>query len=524
MTTATPHPQVGPTIGTITERALRRHPDRVAFSWDGGELTYRGALVLIGELQAALHASGLHRGRTLALLGGNRAEMWCTGAAATASGMAVTWLHPLASIDDQFFQLTDADAAALVVDERTFAARGEELAHRCADAGIPVFSIEASSFAPDLRAIARSCGGGLFADVAEPGDVVNIGYTGGTTGRPKGAVRRHAANIALQQTILAEFQLPSVPRLLAVAPISHVAGSKVLPTLIRGGTVHLVTGFDPDRVVSTIARERLNCTLLVPSMIYALLDHAPSERADLSSLELILYGASPMSPTRLAEGLDRFGPVFAQMFGQTECYPISFLRTGDHRVEHPELLGSCGVPLSGVSVSIRGEDGSPVPAGEPGELCVRAATTMEGYRNQPDLTRKTLADGWLHTGDIARADERGYLYIVDRKKDMIISGGFNVFSRGVEDALTTHPAVAGAAVYGTPDPRWGESVTATVVLKPDAAVAEDELVAHVRSVKGSLQAPKRILFTDRLPLTALGKVDKRRLREEWDQGNGPRFV
>ncbi|WP_137725702.1 AMP-binding protein [Prescottella subtropica] len=506
----TSHPRSGPTLGAVTARALRRFPDRVAFSWDGGQLTYRGTLDLIGRLQGALATAGMQRGRTLALLGGNRAEIWCAGAAATALGMASTWLHPLGSIDDQLFQLTDSDAAGVVVDERTFAARGEELASRCAALGIPVFALERCRFAP---ALLDGAGAASFTDLADPGDVANIGYTGGTTGRPKGAVRRHPSNIALTQTILSEFELPRVPQMLAVAPISHVAGSKVLPTLIRGGTVHLVTGFDPERVLSTVERERINCTLLVPSMIYTLLDHPASARADLSSLELILYGASPISPTRLAEGLDRFGPVFAQMFGQTECYPISFLRTADHRVDEPDLLASCGIPTAGVDVTIRGDDGAEVPAGQPGELWVRSATVMDGYRNQPELTAETLAGGWLHTGDVARVDDRGYLYIVDRKKDMIITGGFNVYSRGVEDALTTHPAVASAAVYGTPDPRWGESVTATVVLKPETTVTADDLTAHVRATKGSLQTPKRIVFAEQLPLTALGKVDKKKLRE-----------
>ncbi|WP_305094512.1 AMP-binding protein [Prescottella sp. R16] len=511
--TASSH-QAGPTLGAVTARALRRYPNRVAFSWDGGQLTYRGTLEVIGRLQGALTAVGLGRGRTLALLGGNRAEIWCTGAAATALGMASTWLHPLGAVDDQMFQLTDADAAALVVDERTFAARGGELADRCAALGIPVFTLGRSGFAP---ALLDGSGAGGFVDLAEPGDVANIGYTGGTTGRPKGAVRRHPSNIALTQTILSEFELPRVPRMLAVAPISHVAGSKVLPTLIRGGTVHLVTGFDPEQVLRTVERERIDCTLLVPSMIYTLLDHPASVRADLSSLELILYGASPMSPTRLAEGLDRFGPVFAQMFGQTECYPISFLRTTDHRVDEPDLLASCGIPTSGTDVSIRGDDGGEVPAGQPGELWVRSATVMDGYRNRPELTAETLSDGWLHTGDVARVDDRGYLFIVDRKKDMIITGGFNVYSRGVEDALTMHPAVASAAVYGLPDPLWGESVTATVVLKPDTTVTADDLAAHVRAAKGSLHTPKHIVFAEQLPLTALGKVDKKKLRDGADR-------
>jgi fatty-acyl-CoA synthase len=225
---------------------------------------------------------------------------------------------------------------------------------------------------------------------------------------------------------------------------------------VRGGTVHLLSGFAPDRVLDAIARHRVNFTLLVPTMIYLLLDHPDLERTDLSSLELLLYGASPMSATRLLEGLKRIGPVFSQLYGQTECYPISVLRRAEHDpVSRAELIASCGAPVSGVQVALLDGAGDPVATGEPGELCVRGGGVMEEYWRRPELTAETFAHGWLHTGDIARADERGYLYIVDRAKDMIISGGFNVFPREVEDALTAHPGVSAAAVYGMPDEKWG---------------------------------------------------------------------
>jgi len=302
---------------------------------------------------------------------------------------------------------------------------------------------------------------------------------------------------------------------LAVAPISHVGGTKVVPTLVRGGTVHLLSGFAPDRVLDAIVRHRLTFTLLVPTMIYALLDHPDLEGADLSSLELLLYGASPMSATRLVEGLERIGPVFSQFYGQTECYPVSVLRRAEHDpLGRPELIASCGAPVSTVAVALLDADGAPVPAGEPGELCVRGGGVMERYWRRPELTAETFAHGWLHTGDIARADERGYLYIVDRAKDMIISGGFNVYPREVEDALAAHPAVSAAAVYGIADEKWGEAVTAAVVLRAGTTVTTGELIAHVKQLKGSVQAPKSVHLLTELPMTPIGKIDKKALRQQ----------
>jgi fatty-acyl-CoA synthase len=233
---------------------------------------------------------------------------------------------------------------------------------------------------------------------------------------------------------------------------------------------------------------------------------------------LLLYGASPMSATRLLEGLERIGPVFSQLYGQTECYPISVLRRAEHDpVGRPELIASCGAPVSTVAVALLDAAGAPVPAGEAGELCVRGGGVMEEYWQRPELTADTFAHGWLHTGDIARADDRGYLYIVDRAKDMIISGGFNVYPREVEDALTAHPAVLAAAVYGTPDEKWGEAVNAAVVLRAGAAgagVTSAELIAHVKELKGSVQAPKSVHLRTELPMTGVGKVDKKALRQQ----------
>jgi fatty-acyl-CoA synthase len=253
-------------------------------------------------------------------------------------------------------------------------------------------------------------------------------------------------------------------------------------------------------------------------MVYVLLDHPRLDQTDLSSLELILYGASPMSPTRLVEGLERIGPIFSQLYGQTECYPVSVLRKEDHDARRPELFASCGFPIASCSVSLRDEDDNEVDPGEAGEICVRAAHAMEQYWKRPEQTAETFKGGWLHTGDIARADERGYLYIVDRKKDMIVSGGFNIFPREVEDVLSSHPDVAMAAVIGVPHEKWGEAVAALIVVKAGTTPSAEALMQLVKDRKGGPHAPKQVEFVDALPLTAVGKVDKKVLRAKYWAG------
>ncbi|MGU3587214.1 AMP-binding protein [Rhodococcus sp. C26F] len=503
----------GPTAGTLVLRVLRRYPNRIAFTDATKQLSYAGAADLIGRFQHVLSAHGLRRGDRVAFLSGNSAEAWCLSVAAHASGMVVSWLHPMGSLPDHLFQLADLDAAACIVDLTRHVERAHQLAEQAGD--VPVFGFGSTDVGPDLLAEAGKVGATSAHDLARPEDIAIINYTGGTTGRPKGAVRRHTG-FAHQMLIgsLLDFEIPFDARYLAVAPITHVTGTKVLPVLSRGGTVHLEDGFDPQRVLDVIARERISVSLMVPTMIYSLLDHPDLDRTDLSSLELLLYGASPMSGSRLDEGIDRLGPVFSQLYGQTECYPISVLRRGEHA--DPELRGSCGIPISTVHTTLLDAEGNTVPDGESGELCVRGPSVMDEYWRRPELTEEAFRHGWLHTGDVARRiGEHGHLAIVDRTKDLIISGGFNVYPREVEDALTSHDAVSAAAVFGVADERWGEAVTAVVVLRPDARVSPDELRTHVRSLKGPVQTPKSVRIVDTMPSTAVGKIDKRALSQQW---------
>ncbi len=494
-----------------TLRALARYPSRTAFSWPGGSLTYRGATDLIGRIQSVFMQLGLQPGARVALLSANRADSWCAGVAAQLARLSVTALHPLGSLDDQLFQLEDSEAQVLVVDADTFRDRGGDLTAKASGLKA-VLTLGPASYGIDLLRAIEAAGSATARCLAGPDDIATLNYTGGTTGKSKGALRTHREYSGFANAILADFEIPDTPSYLTVAPISHVAGTKVLPSLMRGGTVHMLKGFDPEAVFKTIARERINFTLLVPTMIYVMLDHPSLDKADLSSLELLLYGASAMSPSRLVEGIERIGPVFSQLYGQTECYPVSVLRKADHDPKTPELFTSCGFPIAACQVKILDDNDQEVPTGEAGEICVRAPHVMAEYWKRPEQTAETLKSGWLHTGDIARADERGYMFILDRKKDMIVSGGFNIFPREIEDVLSQHADVAMVAVVGVPDDKWGEAVTAVVVARAGAKPNEEELINLVKAKKGSAHAPKHIKFVTALPMTGVGKVDKKVLK------------
>src|SRR4051794_6097830 len=336
-------------------RALSRYPGRTAFAWPGGSLSYQGTIDLIGRIQGVFMRLGVQPGARVAFLTANRADAWCAGVAAQLSRLCVTWLHPLGSRGDQMFQLEDSEAEVLVVDAAAFGDRGGELA---ALAGWlkAVFTMGPADYGVDLLQAIEIEGRASAHCLAGPDDLSTLNYTGGTTGKSKGALRYHRENAGAAAAILADFEIPDGARYLTVAPISHVAGTKVLPTLMRGGTVHMLKGFDPEAVLATIAREKINFTLFVPTMIYVLLDHPSLPKTDLSSLELVLYGASPMAASRLVDGIERMGPVFWQLYGQTECYAVSVLRKTDPDLKRPELFLSCGFPVAGGEEKILGAE------------------------------------------------------------------------------------------------------------------------------------------------------------------------
>ncbi len=501
-----------PTLGDFWVRALSWHPDRVAVADERLTLTYRGLREISCRTMTALHELGLRRGDGIALLSSNRAEIAAVAVAATMMGLRATALHPAGSEEDHAFVLADAEIRALVVDTEVYGARGAALAARH-----PALLLTLGPFSEgtDLLARADRAAAAPFRSDCRFGDIAAIGYTGGTTGRPKGVVHGHRSLVACLLAELAEWQWPEQIRYLAASPISHAAGQLILPTLLRGGSVHLLPRFEAEEFLRAIERHRITTLFAVPTMIYRLLETDLGRTIDTRSLETFIYGAAPMAAARMAEALDRFGPVFMQLYAQTEApNTICALLKEDHDPARPDRLGSCGRPLAGIDVMLADPDLNQVPVGEAGEICVRGPLVMDGYWKRPEETEEALRGGWLHTGDIGRADEDGYITIVDRAKDMIITGGFNVYPREVEDALDAHPAVAKSAVIGVPDGRWGERVVAFVIARDE--IGSESLIAHVRDRRGAVWAPKEVRLVSELPLTPLGKIDRKALREqEW---------
>lgn len=509
----------GCTMGDLILRALRRGGERIAFVLEDQAISYREFGEQLSRMVQALEARGLRHGDAIAVLSSNRPEAFLVNAAGYLMGLRATWMHPLASEDDHAYLLEDSGVQHLFVDPGMFAARAKALCARL-PGPLKVYGLGQNDFGEDILEALNAYTPGPLVSNAQADDICTLIYTGGTTGKPKGVIHSHRVQVTMVLTELADWDWPQEVRFLAMTPITHAAGAMIVAVMSRCGTYVMAKGFDAQRFFELVERHRVSATFLVPTMIYVLLDHPGVAAADLSSLQLVIYGASPMSPARLIEAMKRFGPVFMQLYGQSEAPNcITALHSYEHDPEnHPARLASCGTPSGASQVRLLDEDGQEVPVGEVGELCVRGPLVMLGYWNKPEETEKALRHGWLHTGDMARRDADGFLYIVDRSKDLIITGGFNVFPREVEDVLTRHPAVAAAAVIGVPDEKWGEAVKAVVVLKAGETVAPEALIALVREHKGTVQAPKSVDFVATLPVTGLGKPDKKALRAKYWSG------
>ncbi|WP_342644086.1 AMP-binding protein [Rhodoligotrophos ferricapiens] len=509
----------GGTVGRLIIDAITRFADRPVLADGHVAWTYRELGRQIGLYMAFYRSLGLGKGSGIAMVTGNRAEAWASVCAANILGMRHTHLHPMAGEDDHAQIIDDAKANVLVVDGRRFAARGQALKARCRSLEHLV-SFGPVEGAHDITAAAETLEPAELVEENEPEDTVLLTYTGGTTGRSKGIMLPHRALAAMTLTIAGEWEWPSTLRYLAMTPISHSAGIKLYPIMLRGGYARMIDGFDKQTFCEVVEAERITATFLVPTIITTLLqDRALLQRHDLSSLELIIYGAAPMSPDRLREATELFGPVFMQLYGQSEAPEcITTLRRADHDLSRPERLGSCGKPTALCEVKLLDSELNEVALGEPGEICVRGPLVMNGYWGLPELTAETFRGGWLHTGDVARRDAEGYLYIVDRTKDMIISGGFNIYPREVEDVLASHPAVVSAGVIGVPDPKWGEAVKAFVTLRDGRSATEAELQAFVKERRGAPWSPKSVEFVTELPLTGLGKLDRKALRAPYWEG------
>ncbi len=507
---------IGRSFGSVLDACAHNYPSETALVQGDVRLSYTEMFGRIRQTGRALRRLGLGPGDRLAFVMADSPALLEVMYGALWAGITTVPLNARLSLEDHKYMIEDARARALVFDSTT-AERGHELLAGCSiELAIATDEAAVPESGELLERLITAEDGGAGAPATDPDRECIIQYTGGTTGFPKGVLHSHRTILASLYSATLELDVRPGEVSAHIAPLTHSGMVYVLPVWARGGTNVVLGGFDPAQLLHTIEHEHVTSTLMVPTMLYYLLDLPGLADRDLSSLRTLTYGAAPMGPERIEQALDVFGPIFIQVYGQSEApAQITVLTKRDHvrARENPDLLRSCGRPVAIVDVRCADDALASVPDGEPGEIVVRGPNVTPGYINKPEETAAALRDGWLCTGDIGIRDEQGYFYIVDRKKDMIVSGGFNVYPKEVEQTLFAHPAVRDVCVVGVPDEKWGEAVKAVVVVDRDAATSGAELIEFVKTRKGSVLAPKSVDFVESIPLSSLGKHDKKALRE-----------
>lgn len=353
-------------------------------------------------------------------------------------------------------------------------------------------------------------------------DIVLYRFTGGTTGQGKCAMYTINNYFSTMYGLYdhVEDLLPHHTRHLHVTPLSHASALFVMPLYFRGATSVTMNLPDLKAFCANIQQEKITHTMLVPTILYRFLEFDVHKIFDLTSLETIFYGASPMDPKKLKGLQKKFGNIFVQAYGATEALPVVSVLGKEEHIDQSEdglkRIKSCGKPVAGYEVAIFDDNGCELPVDKQGEVWIRGSGVIEGYYKNPEQTKIEFThNGWWKSGDLGHMDSKGYVYIVDRKKNMIITGGFNVYANEVEEALLSHSAVLMAAVIGIPHPEWGEAVHAEVILKVEATVSENELMEHVKKLKGGIKSPKSVAFVKELPMSAAGKILHRIIREKY---------
>ena len=503
-------------------RALQVNPEGTATIDGERRRCWREVGDRVARLAGALQRLGIGAGDRVAVLMLNSDRylelyLGIAWAGAVVVPTNVRWSQ--AEIADS---LLDCRASALVVDS-AFAAMGVDLATAMPLALIHADDAAGPAGAHDYEQLIRDSE--PVADAMRGrDDLAGIFYTGGTTGRSKGVMLSHGNIVVNSLHMLAEGLVPLGTIYLNAAPMFHVAnGGAMFALLLSGGTNVIVRIFNPELVLATIAREKVTATLIVPTMIQILVDHPAFPDADLGSLKQMMYGASPINETLLKRAMAGMPATeFHQLYGMTELSPLATHLPWDQHFGEAALAKgrqrACGRAAVGCEVLIVDADRRPVANGVVGEVAVRGANVMMGYWERPEETAKAVIDGWMHTGDGGYRDDEGYIYLVDRMKDMIISGGENVYSIEVENAVAQHPAVAQCAVIGIPDPQWGETVHAFVITKPGHAVNAAEIIAFCRDRIAGYKCPRSVeVRSEPFPLSGAGKVLKRELRKPfWD--------
>jgi fatty-acyl-CoA synthase len=483
-------------------------PAREAISFEGRTLTHGEFAARVRLLGHALRARGVKKGDRVCVILTNCPQFLESFFAITAIGALYVPLNSLLTPREHILLMNDCQPVAVIssphfADTLALAKTIESLASIILVEGATGDQLDYEAF---LAGAEETCP----LEPVEPSDDAAIFYTSGTTSLPKGVVLTHGGyrddwynlSVVLKPTI------DSVN--LQIAPLYHAAIVHSVLHLSKGARTILAPKFEPGFVLRTIAAERVTHIFCVPTIIYDLLDHPDFASTDFSSLRTVEYGAAPMTRTRLEDALATIGrPVFVHAYGMTETTSHCCTLSG---IEHNEVLGSIGHPMTLCEMRIANDDGREVPHGEVGEMLVRGPNIMSRYWGREVETAEALRDGWLHTGDLGRRDANGYYFIVDRKKDMIISGGVNIYPKDIEEVIAQDPAVAEVSVYGVPHPRWGEAVAAAVRLKPGALFDRDALQALMVERLGRHMLPKHIQVVDDFPRNGTGKIMKHVMR------------
>ncbi|MFE0700780.1 long-chain fatty acid--CoA ligase [Streptomyces sp. NPDC058872] len=506
-------------IGSWPARRARKTPDRIAVVHEGSTSTYRELHERVLRLAHALRTLGVVRGDRIAYLGPNHPAFLETLFAAGTLGAIFVPLNTRLTVPELTHNLVDSGSTVLVHGPEQdgtarAAAAGAGMRHRIALAG-------PDDDSPGYEELLAHAGTEPLDEAVAPEDPCIIMYTSGTTGRPKGAVLSHANITWNSVNVLVDTDLTGDEVTLVMAPLFHTAGLNMtcLPTLLKGGRVVLLGAFDAERVLELIEELRVTYAFGVPTMYDAMAARPRWATTDLSSLRTLNCGGAPVPARTIATYLDR-GLAFSQGYGMTEASPgVLYL----DREQAAAKAGSAGVPHFFTDIRIVLPDGREAGPGERGEIQVQGPHVMTGYWNRPEDTEAVFTgEGWLRTGDVARTDDDGYVSIVDRVKDMFVSGGENVYPAEVEEVLLTHPAVAECAVIGVPDPVWGEVGRAVVVLGPGARADRDEILGHLHGRLAKYKIPKTLVLTEELPRTASGKIIKPAVREAYTDAPGER--
>jgi acyl-CoA synthetase (AMP-forming)/AMP-acid ligase II len=506
------------TVGDITRHHAQTRPDRIAIHFEGRRITFGELDRRTNQVANGLIAEGLKRQARIAILSKNAPaffELWFGAAKADVVLVPVNFrLAP----PEVAYVIADAGAEVVFVGADFYPVVEKIIPELKTVRRIVTLDGPHGSWTSYADWVARQPESDQARKIAPEHCAIQM-YTSGTTGHPKGAQLSHSGLLALTTVGLRSiggWHENDVN--LVCMPLFHIGGSGwALIGFHRGIDSVLMRDADPAAILRLIPEHRITKAFMVPALLLFILQNPQCKATDFSSLELICYGASPAPIDLVRNAIKIFGCALAQVYGLTETTgAITYLPPEDHH--DPDRLKSCGKPMTGVEMRVVDGNGKDVPIGEVGEIITRSPQNMLGYWNQPEATRRAIRGEWFYTGDAGYLDEDGYIYIYDRVKDMIISGGENIYPAEVESALFGHPAIADVAVIGIPDDKWGEAVKAIVVKKPGTSVTPEELMGYARDRIAHYKAPRSVDFVDALPRTPTGKILKRELRKPYWAG------